>query len=491
MNKSPTRKKKPLPGTAARMLLYVLMTLSVIVIVTILVLVVRGYRFNSFDGRLEQGGLLQYDSRPSGAEVFLGDTRLANRTANKVTVSSGEHVVTMKKSGYKDWSKRVAVVPGSILWLNYTRLVPEELKTEPIKTYPELAGALPSGDRKYMAIVPNRSSPQIDLVSVDANTPRAKTVTIADDVLSEAAAPESQQITVHMWDHDNRYVLVSRAYDDTREWFVVDMRGNEKTTNITTSMGVDIEYAEFGWQNNRIVYVKTANAEVRRLDITARSMSGPLVSNVAEFSQYDASTVTYVSRFDEQTKQRTVGYLTEGASKPRTLRTYTEQADAALQLRIGKYFGKTYVAIAHGEMLDIMTGELLGSGSDDPSALTQVASLTVPAGVDRLGVSSRDARFIYAENTSSISVYDLELETFNTTPIDNASGMGVTWLDREHFSTSKDDVVMYDFDGTNKRHMLARSLDFPAMISANDKYFYGFVDTDDGPVLMRCALLLE
>jgi hypothetical protein len=64
---------------------YALMAVAVVVTVAALVLVMLGYRFNRYDGTIEQGGLVQFDSKPSGATVMLDDITLANRTASKVT----------------------------------------------------------------------------------------------------------------------------------------------------------------------------------------------------------------------------------------------------------------------------------------------------------------------------------------------------------------------------------------------------------------------
>ena len=93
----PSPRKKPKANIASRTLIYILMVLTILAVVAVMVLVIRGYRYNPQDGKLEQGGLLQYDSRPSGADVFMGETRLANQTPNKVTVSSGTHTIKMTK----------------------------------------------------------------------------------------------------------------------------------------------------------------------------------------------------------------------------------------------------------------------------------------------------------------------------------------------------------------------------------------------------------
>lgn len=67
------------------------MVLSVISIVVVLILITQGYRFNHFDGKLEQGGLVQFNSRPTGATVSVDGMALANRTASKITLSTGPH----------------------------------------------------------------------------------------------------------------------------------------------------------------------------------------------------------------------------------------------------------------------------------------------------------------------------------------------------------------------------------------------------------------
>lgn len=487
---STEKRKKPVVTRDAmgRALLYFIMTVAVIAIVAILVLIVRGYRYSSADGQFIQGGLLQHDSRPNGADVYLDETRLGNKTPNKVTVVSGTHTITMKKEGYDDWSKQVTIVPGTVLWLNYARLVPTTKQTSVTAEFPAVSSALPSPDRKTMAIVGTASEPVVNAVPLDADTPRKRTVTIAQNVLSPAEDVAGQKFELMAWDHDSRYVLVKRSFDTKQEWLVVDTRSDNASLNVTTSLGVDIAHAEFKYDNNRVLYALTTNGELRRLDLGARSMSGPILSRLAEFGQYDASTVTYVTQRDEQTGKRSAGYYTEGASQPRALKTYADEGTTPLHLRIGKYFGKTYVAIAYGETLDITTGDLPASGAKSPSALTQVASLTLPAGVDRIGFSARDARFAYAESAESVSVFDLELQTFSTTQIKTANSRGVTWVDREHFTTENDGVSLYDFDGTNRREMTQSSLPFPAAISANNKYMYSIAPTDDGAALVRTKL---
>lgn len=158
---------------------YTLMVVSVLSIVTVLVLVIQGYRYNRYDGKVEQGGLVQFDSRPSGATVLLDDVQLANRTASRLTVSSGDHVVTMTRDGYSTWKKTVTVKPGAVLWLNYTRLFPTSPVVTTAASFASVSGALASPDRKELAVVQKAATPRVTLVKLDGDTPKVTQLTLS------------------------------------------------------------------------------------------------------------------------------------------------------------------------------------------------------------------------------------------------------------------------------------------------------------------------
>jgi hypothetical protein len=63
-----------------RVITYSVMVLSVFVIVSGIILFILGYRVDSDRGRLEQGALVQFDSRPNGARVTIDGEALAGNT---------------------------------------------------------------------------------------------------------------------------------------------------------------------------------------------------------------------------------------------------------------------------------------------------------------------------------------------------------------------------------------------------------------------------
>jgi PEGA domain len=62
-------------------------------------------------------GKLQLESIPSGADIEVDGSFVGN-TPSDVQVSEGEHTVSVKKAGFKDWQRKLKVSGGSSVHLN-------------------------------------------------------------------------------------------------------------------------------------------------------------------------------------------------------------------------------------------------------------------------------------------------------------------------------------------------------------------------------------
>lgn len=76
-----------------RIVVYSLMTLGVVSLVTFLVFIMLGYRFNRDTSSIQQGGLVQFASRPTNASVTIGNAKLGDLTPSKITVNPGNYDV--------------------------------------------------------------------------------------------------------------------------------------------------------------------------------------------------------------------------------------------------------------------------------------------------------------------------------------------------------------------------------------------------------------
>lgn len=476
-----------------RIAVYSLMSVTVVGLVTVLVFLMLGYRFDRADGTIEQGGLLQFDTEPDGATVTIDGIGFGTRTPSKTTMAAGQHFVTMERNGYKKWQKPIDLVAGSVLWLNYARLIPTELTPQDTANFSNVASALASPDNKWMAIKEDPASPVIRLADLGREDARVTNVELPEAAYTKPSEGKAQAFTFSQWDPSGRYLLVKHTYDDTKvEWIVADMEGSDPARNLTTLLGVDAAMPLFSNRDSRILYA-LVDGDIRRIDIGAATLSGPLVENVASFSLYDRATITYVTQPNPETKQRSVGYYDEGTAKPRTIRSYSDNGALPLQLAVDKYFGDPYVAIAHGDVLEIFEGELPRSDTTDPSSLKAVATVALPGGADYLTFKT-NGRFIVAQHGDSYTVYDLELKKMTTTKLKGTAPVTakLDWLDNYMIWSDRDGMVrFYEFDGANQHDIMPVVSGLDVTLSPSDKYVYGITKSADGAFHLTRAQLIR
>lgn len=466
--------------------IYMLMAIAVISIVAILVLVVQGYRYNQRDGKVEQGGLVQFDSRPSGATVNVDGIDLANRTASRITLTAGQHVITMSHDGYTDWKKTVTVKPGNVLWLNYSRLFPSTPTVSTATTYATdtVASALPSPDKKTMAVIATATTPEITLTSLNTDSPVTTTMTIPDAAYTVPSQAVAQQFSLVEWDKDSHLLLIKHTYGDAVEYISFDTR-NATAYNITTRLGIDATQMIYSLDSSDVVYIVTQSHEIRRGDIVHTTLSGPLVDNVSSITMTEQDRVIYTTNVDDQGK-RTVGYISPSATKAKTITSYTGLSDGILEASSGEYYNDRYIAILHGTVLDILKGNLPSSDAASATSLTRVARISITNGATMVGFSPDDNRMVYVVHGVSVTTYDLELGTVSqatlaaATPAQVQSQVSVTpglqWFDGYHFMTSGGPLYVYDYDGTNGRLIENNTAsNQPAIFADGDKYIYYFV----------------
>ncbi|MDN5274287.1 MAG: hypothetical protein JWP06_188 [Candidatus Saccharibacteria bacterium] len=460
-----------------RAVIYGLMSATVIGLVIVLVFVMLGYQFNGDDGRIEQGGLVQFDSRPTGGTVSIDGASFGTRTPSKTTLLAGQHFVTMTRDGYRSWQKSVNVIAGSVLWLNYTRFIPNDLKPANVEDFSSVSSTSVSPNSKWMAVKENPSDTAIHLVDISGDTVKPATLELPAGSYTPSSEGKTHSFVLVKWDPDSRYIIVKHTYDDTKtEWLVVDTQNVADTKNVTKLLSIDASNVVFSGNNPKILYAQIGS-DVRRLDIGLATMSRPLVSNAAEFSIYDDSTIVFSTLVDPDTKKRSVGYYDEGADKIQTIRTYTDDGTALLHLAIGKYFNDTYFAIAYGDKVDVLKGDF-----SHPSKAKQVASATIAGGAQYLSIPT-DGRFVAAQHDDTLVVTDLELNKTTTTKLKGTSEVKeqMQWLDTYTVWSDRDSMVrLYEFDGANQHDIMPVTPGLNVTLNPDAKYLYGIIKSEDG-----------
>lgn len=473
--------------------IYTIMSVAVIALVSVLVFFMLGYQFNRTDGKIEQGGLVQFDTRPTGADVMIDGKDLGTRTASRKTLATGQHLITMQRPGYKQWRKSVDVKAGSVLWLTYARLVPNDLKPANVASFANISSTASSPDNKWMAIKDDPTSATIRLVDLSRDEVEMTNIELPAETYTAPAADKTHSFSLETWNPSSRMILVKHTYDDAKiEWIVVDAQNVTASKNVTTLLGVNATKVVFSGNSNSILYALVDN-NVRKIDLGATTLSGPLVSNVAEFSLYDNTTILYTTLLDPATKMRHAGYITEGATKPRLIRSYTDDGQIPLHFAIGKYFDDYFYALAYDQTVEVMKGALPRSDADSPSALTAESTMNVPGGSQHVAILT-NGRFVVAQTPTTYVVHDLELKKTTTTALKSTAPLQreLRWLDGYNIWNDQDGMLrMYEFDGMNQHEIMPVAPGFSVTYSPNAKYLYGIVKSADGKFhLERVQMIL-
>lgn len=492
MYKQPPKRQQ----VVRRAIVYSVMSVAVAVLVTILIFVMLGYQFNRTDGRIEQGGLVQFSTRPTGASVNIDGNNLGATTTTKSTLASGEHHIRMERANYKPWQKTVQVVPGSILWLNYARLVPNNLEQSNIERFSTVSGTAVSPNDRWMAIHEKKNSPAITLADLGEVTPEMTEIEIPESAYTKPEKESSSVFTLERWDPRSRYLLVLHTYDDNqKEWLVVDTEDEDNTKNISRPFNLDIKKPIFHGGDSTLIYALTDDNDVRKIDLDASTVSGVLVSNIAEFKVHDRATLVYATTYDKEAKERSVGYYQDGADEPVPLRTFkNDDGKTPLHIDIGEYFSDFYVSLSYGKELEVLkTASLPKIDEDVNEVLTPVTGITTKQPITDLTVRT-GGRFTVAQNGETVTVYDAELQKTTNTKLKGDSPVREEpeWLDNYMLWSDRDGTLRtYEFDGANQHDIMPVVEGFDATLSPNSTFMYGITKDDKGWHLSRVRMILD
>jgi hypothetical protein len=476
-----------------RVIVSVIMTLAVLVIVTGTVLFVLGYRLDSDRGRLEQNALVQFDSTPSGAYVSIDAKVIGSRTATKQSVIAGLHSFIVTRDGYEPWAKSLDVKAGTLTWLDYIRLVPKKLTPERVASYTSVVGAKASPDFKWMIVQEKADTPVFQLADLRAQDVKTSSITLPNTIYSEASTPGVQHtFTLDRWDTGGRYVLLKHAYANKSEWIVLDTQDMATSVNISRLLSISLSDVRFSGTSGNLFYGLLSDGVVRKLDLSAATISRGLVTNVKSFDLFETNVVTYVGVDPSASTKQVAGVYRDGDDAPHVLRT-VDSLDTPLSIDATRYFSDDYVAIAEGLQVTVLKGRYPTSSSEDSKSLAAYAEFTASANVDTLSFSP-DGDFLVAQSGLNFISYEVEYKRQTNATIETSETQphALNWLDDAYvWSIYDGHLSIREFDGTNVHVINAAEPSFDATLSQNGRYLYSITKSGESYQLQRVKMILD
>jgi len=490
MFKRPTKKQL----LFRRIVVLTIMALAVVVIVSGTILFILGYRLDGDKGRLEQGALVQFDSRPNGADVLIDGKSIRANTPSKQSIVAGTHSFMVRKDKYETWTKNLSVKAGTLTWLDYIRLVPKELKTESVANYETIYGEKASPDNKWLLIQEVAATPTFQLVDLRSQQIKSTTLELPATVYSESGNPDVQHtFTMQSWDENGRYTLVNHTYAGKSEYIVLDTQNVNASVNISNLLSISLDSVVFTGTSGNVLYGLSTDGTIRKLDLSAATISRPLVTHVKSFDLYDTNIISYVGINPDNASQQVVGLYRDGDATPRVLET-VNSLETPLRIDATQYYNDDVVAISEGLKVTILRGDYPSATDVKNASLKQYAQFTAVANVDKLSFSN-EGNFLVAQSGLTFVGYEIEYMRFTngTIPTSETQAHPLSWLDDAYLWAVYDGhLSIREFDGTNTHVIMKMEPGFDATLSQNGRYLYGVGKAVDGKYqLQRVQMILN
>lgn len=475
---------------ALRFFTYGVMTVATVVLTTIVVFLVLGYRFDK-NLSFSQGGLVQFRSDPSSAMVFIDGKMESSRTSSRANLPAGNHTVDMFLDGYRSWHKAFSLAPGQLLWLNYVKLIPKNISVSDVQSFDNIASAMASPDHRWLVMQPSADAPNFVLADIsNGKNPVISNLQLAD-TLPTKKDNKFGKFEIVEWDASSRYVLVNHQNGDIHELIRLDRAKPQESVNITRVFSLNIGEAHFSAVNPNIIFAKTDDV-LRRLDLGSTNASAALVTDLKQFIVYGEDTIAYVNSQektvgDPSSKQQSVGIYRHGkATSVRSL-----PLNQPTIIAYNEYDSHGYLAIGSTEnpRIDILRDPVI-NGPNDSNIFAHLEMQVNPSTLS----FSNNGRMLLALSGNYMSSYDLETSSAYNSKLNFGANLATPpkWLDDFHiWANAGDKLFITEFDGQNSAVISQIIPGLTATLSPNGHELFSFRKVGAKIILQSSKLTID
>lgn len=481
------------------------MVLSVIAIVIVAIFAAMGFMISG-SGGIEQSGLIQIHSLPTGASVKIDGSTIMSRTNLSRSLVDGTHSIEIYRDGYDTWRNNIRIKAGELLRLYYPRLFLQNRTPEIVKNLTSndnLEFYISSPNRNYI-LYAEKGAPNWQLLDIRGDEVKTTTIDVSGVLWGMVEEKETRQQQVatatetHIykfhgvvdeikWSNDENNVLVKVSYDGKTEWILVHLREVARSLNLTRTFGLGDTILEFIDDAANHLYA-LEKQQLRRINTVDGTISRVLVDKVQSFAN-NGNKVIYVADSNENT---ILGVFRDDDKSSTELKKFPKEAN--VKVALSEYYGDDYMSWLVDNKLTILYGKLPAyniSGIDFNNYKYLVEDLELGE-IPEFFSASPDGEYLIARQGRQYMVTELgdgRLYTYM------ASAEDLRWLDGSMMYAIKDqEILVWDFDGTNLRNLAESSSkindntsisDYNVVISNNNKWLYYLTNGDKFTALTR------
>lgn len=474
------------------------MVLAVAVIVVVALLSTMGF-FVSSDGNIEQSGLIQIHSLPTGASVEIDGDTLFFRTNVSRTLPSGDHYIRLSREGYDTWEKNVTMYPGILIRLYYPRLFLQDRKTEKVAQIDaELAFYSASNDRTS-ALYAEVGAVEWHFLNLEGDEVRSADLDLSEILPGIEEGKFMGEVKTLEWSGDGDHALIQIQHDSEKEWILLNLKDLKNSLNLTKvfCMNFDEVLIADGAANRLFVL---ENHHVRRINTDDQAISRVLLNDVSSINNSGSNLIyTSVTTKDSLDKVQHVGVYRDGDKGGTTIAT-VPMGDRLL-VAISSYYDNNYLTLAVNDEMTIYYGKLPVYNEKESADKNILENFTVLVENQKLAVTperlntSPGGEYVVARKEKQFMVVDAETGALHEYEAPTES---LNWLDDSMvYAVLDDELKVWDFDGTNQRVVVSRKKAVadtenaqtlakqPVMITNNNKWLYYLTRAEKGYSILR------
>lgn len=433
-----------------RSALFILIPIATIALVAL----AQGYRLDLTTGRVVTGGLVQLASTPRGAAISIDGEALGETTPERLVLAAGEYEITLTRDGWRQWHKRVNILPTEVTWIQYPILLPGSIVTETNRTPVDLTRFVGSPDRKFIAFVHHDSSgPKVEILETNQPAAAARLAYRLPANLRGRAAISRLQ-----WADDSEHLLVTLKLKDARRHVLVDAVGDDESVDITGELRLPLTDLRFDKKNWRELYWLSPEG-LRRIDLAGGTVSAVLADNVIDY------TVTAEGIFMlRRTDNRLGVYQLARDGRLLTIKDDFHPGHDLAGITYLDYDGTRHIAVINRTQQQVTLISQVTRGPVESRDFGFAATDLVV---------SPEQRYLLVRAGNDFATYDLELGRLNRFSLRQEQVGPLSWHDEYHLLTVADgSVIMFEFDGGNQENIADAQAGFTPHSSEDGKLIY-------------------
>lgn len=461
--------------TAMRFFTYGVMTMAVIALSTLVILLSLGYRFDK-GLNIVREGLVQLGDRPVDAKYSINGKEYSDTTPAKATLPAGDYSIVLHQDGYRSWQKQVTVIAGRVHWVNYARLIPNQLSPQTVKQFGKVNFAQVSPDKRWIiADVSAEEKNQLELIDLkDPQKPEFTAFTIPKSELTEKDGALGS-ISFVEWSLDSKYLLLKHTNGDTTEYLRVERAKATNTTNLSKRFQLSLADVHLSGGNASVIFARTGGT-LRRIDLGGNTVSGPLLDNVRSYEVFGDDTIAYARTAEDSDGKQAlqVGLLVKDKN------TVLNELPAGNDVSVGykEYDHHSYFVIANRSTSQVkVLQDPLQESSQGQQVFIEFDNLR-PHTVQ----FNPTGRFLMVRDGANVGIYDFYEQQKHTFALEGITNdIPLKWLDEFRIAAAQNSqLTMWDFDGTNKQTLVSHTT-LPSVgpvLDEDDDILYTFFQPD-------------